>query len=353
MFKLTTVKAALVGAVAVALIGGGVTSASAAITPSGSTSAYYVFDAATEALVADGAPIAFDQLVAGYPSDSGFSDYNQMFTGPAAATEVYVFVSPRGDERDTSKWLGRQMNGFNDPAAKTVLTPAMLLNNLAGSNYASVKANGGTFSAGIAFTSSYGVTVEDAAFVHITVQPGGSWSYVATKDDATGPVDPTDPSTTGEIDLEATTIAPTDGSLSLVVPADAKATFGEATLVNGKSTSTASLPEVTVNDERVVSRKGWTLTQSVADFTNGTETIGATNLGVAPKVNATGTTSTGVSPAAAQVAGAATYPAPFAQAAAGAGVGVTKLGADLTLVAPSDAPAGTYTSKMTLTLVSK
>lgn len=352
MITSKSVKAAFAGALALVLVGAGAGAANAAIEPAGSTTEYYIFDAATEALVADGATIAWDQLVAGYPTDSGFANYDQYFTAPDAATGVYVYVAPRGDERDQSKWLGSQMQSFGTTGQKTVLTPAMLLQNLSGVNYAAVKANGGTFSAGLAFTSGNGIIVEDTSFVHITVANDGTgnWSYVATKDNGGNP---TEPGQSGEIDLEATTITATDGNLSLSVPADAKATFGEATLVNGKSTSTATLPEVTVTDERAVSKQGWTLTQSIADFTNGSATIAKANLGVAPKINPTGTTATGVQPAAAQVAGSATYPAPFADAAAGSGVGVTKLSADLTLVAPSDAPAGTYTSKMTLTLVSK
>lgn len=346
----TSIKAALAGVLALALVGGGVTAANAAMNPPGSSEEYYIFDAATEALVADGEPIAFDQLVAGYPVDNGFANYDQMFTGPEKATGVSVFVSPRGGERDTSKWIGSQMNSFNKPGSKRVLTPAMLLNNLAGANYANVKALGGDFSAGLAFTSGNGVIVEDVSFVHINVKPGGQWTYVATKNtDST----PTNPDTPGDIALEATTVTAADGNLSLSVPAAAKATFGAATLVNGKSTSTATLPEITVTDERAVSKKGWTLTQSISDFTNGSATIAKANLGVAPKVSLAGTTATGVQPSAAQIAGKAVYPSPFAEAQAGSGVGVTKLSADLALVAPADAPAGTYTSKMTLTLVSK
>jgi len=351
MFRSSTLKAAAAAALALVLVGTGVSAAQAANTPAGSTEPFYIFDATTENLVKNGDAIAFDQLVAGYPVGEGFSNYDKMFTGPSTATGVSVFVSPRGGERDTSKWLGSQMNAFNDPAKKTVLTPALLLNNLAGANYAAVKANGGDFSAGLAFTSSNGVVVEDVSFVYITVKAGGSWSYTATvpsSGDNGGSA-----TTTGEIGLEATTVAAKDGALSLSVPASAKATFGQATLVNNKSTSTASLPEVTVTDERVVSKKGWTLTQTVAAFTSDSATFSAANLGVAPKINSSATTATGVTAAAAQTAGSATYPAAFASAAVGAGVGVTKLGADLTLVAPSDAPAGTYTSKMTLTLVSK
>ncbi len=193
------------------------------------------------------------------------------------------------------------MNAFNDPAKKTVLTPALLLNNLAGANYASVKANGGDFSAGLAFTSNNGVIVEDASFAYITVKPGGSWSYTATVP-AGGGTTPPAGGTSGDISLQATTVAPQDGALSLSVPAGAKATFGQAQLVNNKSTSTASLPEVTVTDDRVVSKKGWTLTQTVRRVHQRRRLVQLRQPRCGPQGHPTGTTSTGVVPAAAQTA---------------------------------------------------
>ncbi|MDC5324594.1 hypothetical protein NRA33_18145, partial [Acinetobacter baumannii] len=89
-------------------------------------------------------------------------------------------------------------------------------------------------------------------------------------------------------------------------------------------------------------------TQSVQDFVSGANTIAAANLAIAPKVTSTATNATA---ATTQTGGQGK---PFAEAAPGtSSIGTTTLGADLTLVAPADAPAGTYTSKMTLTLVSK
>jgi len=70
---------------------------------------------------------------------------------------------------------------------------------------------------------------------------------------------------------------------------------------------------------------------------------------VTPKV--VGTVIPGVTAAA---AGAATTAGrPFAEAGDGVDVGDTVLDADLKFVAPATAAAGTYTSKMTLTLTSK
>ncbi|GAA2074653.1 hypothetical protein [Microbacterium hatanonis] len=354
MFSLTKKKIAVAGVLALALVGGSVTAAAAAITPSGSSETMWLWDGtdgAEKLLAPTTRVMAWDEPVYAHPNDTDYATYSTYFRGPSNAQAVSIFLSNRGEEMTSSSWISKGTNAFSDPAAKTVLAPQVTLINTAGVNLAAAKANGGNFSLGIAYTDINGVAVRAVSFVHITIRPGGDWTYEATTDQTT--TNPPAGSSSGSVDLEATTVAAQDGALSLTVPAGAKAVFSAATLVGGKSTSTATLPEVTVTDDRIVSKKGWTVTQSVADFVNGTNVIGAKNLGVAPKVIAAGTTSTGVAAASAQVAGSAIYSSPFADAPAGSGVGVTKLGADLTLVAPVDAPAGTYTSKMTLTLVSK
>lgn len=354
MFGKKSTLALAAAALTAALVAAPLTAATAAITPSGSLETMWIWDGSdgAEKLIPAGQTIQWGEPVYAHPNDTDYASYTTMFTGPQEAKAVSLFLSARGKETSYADRLGKGPNGFNNPDAKTVLAPQVTLQDLGGTDMGTVKANGGDYSLGMVFTDITGVTVYAATFVHITVQPGGAWTYQPTIDVTDEPGEG-DPTMTGSVDLEATTVAGQDGSLSLAVPAAAKATFSTATLVGGKSTSTATLPEVTVTDERVVSKKGWTLTQSVTDFVNGQTTIDKKNLGVTPKVNAEGTTATGVVASTAQTAGSATFPSSFAEAPAGSGVGVTKLGADLTLVAPADAPAGTYTSKMTLTLVSK
>ncbi|AWB96448.1 hypothetical protein DCE93_12980 [Agromyces badenianii] len=354
MLKSIRAKAAVAGAIALALVGATAPAAMAAITPSGSSSAFYILDD-NATLIADGAVRQWDDFILGNPNAVNPGD---AFVGSADATGVKVFLSTRGQERDIQNWVGKNDAGFA-PGTKDVSYPNISIFQIDGANMGTVKTNGGQFSLGIAFTKSNDVLIADSGvmYAHITVYPGGTWSYVASTD-VTAPVDPcvADPAScqTGDIDLQATTIAAEDGALQLTVPANAAATFGTATLVNRLSTSTATLPEVTVSDDRVVSRPGWTLTQSVANFVSGTNTIEAKHLGSTPKVVAAGTTSTTATAGAAQTPGTAAYPSAFADGAAGPGsLGITKLSADLKLVAPVDAPAGTYTSKMTLTLVSK
>jgi hypothetical protein len=230
---------------------------------------------------------------------------------------------------------------------------------LSGAGLAAVLSSGGEFSLGIACTSSSGNTADRAYYRYIDVATNGSGAFtaVATVDVAPSstptPTPTVDPTLTGSIAMSATTTAAVNGALSLSVPASAAATFGSPTLVNNKSTTTGTLPNVTVTDDRVVTRQGWTLSANVADFVNGSVTIGKANLGIVPSVVAGSTTASGVTAGTATVAGSATYPFTFAEAAANQTVGNSVLGGNLTFVAPQDKAAGTYTSTLTLTLASK
>ncbi|MDF9809691.1 hypothetical protein M2116_000635 [Aurantimicrobium minutum] len=148
-----------------------------------------------------------------------------------------------------------------------------------------------------------------------------------------------------------------DGTLSLVVPASASSTLNPATLVNNISTSTGTLGQFSVNDQRTVSKQGWTLYADVTDFvlsTNPATTISKTQLGTAPQSVSGSTEATGITLGAATNPGAATYPMVFAEAAAqSSAVGLSTFDAALTFVAPQQYPVGTYNATVTITLVSK
>jgi hypothetical protein len=114
------------------------------------------------------------------------------------------------------------------------------------------------------------------------------------------------------------------------------------------------LPNVSVTDERVVTKRGWIITANVADFVNSitpATTISKVNLGMLPRVVTTD--ATGVTAGLETAAGNANYPFTFASASASNGVGSTTIAGDLTFVSPVDKAAGTYTSTLTLTLVSR
>jgi hypothetical protein len=148
-----------------------------------------------------------------------------------------------------------------------------------------------------------------------------------------------------------------DGTLSLIVPAGATATFGNATLVNNVSTSIGELGEFSVNDQRTTSKQGWTLHVDVTDFvlsTDQTIHIPKSQLATVPRIVTGSTEASGITLGQPSTAGTASYPMIFAEAAPQASsVGHSTFNAGLTFVAPQEFPVGTYNATVTITLVSK
>ncbi len=160
----------------------------------------------------------------------------------------------------------------------------------------------------------------------------------------------------GNVTMSAGVSAIQNGFLELSVPALAAAAFTAPTIENNYSITRGTLGNIQVNDSRWVTTDGWDLTADVDTFKDGTKEIAKSNFGLAPKKVANLTTATGQTLATATVAGSATYPTAFASAAKLADLGdtgITVLNADLTLRAPRTTLAGTYTSKVTLTLATK
>jgi hypothetical protein len=163
----------------------------------------------------------------------------------------------------------------------------------------------------------------------------------------------------GDVSMSVTTVQAVDGTLSLDVPTGTVGTFGTSTLQGDVNTSKATgtlSNNVTVNDARVYSRKGWELTATVSSFTGAGTTIDGKQLGIKPNLVTSGTTAEGQVIPAERVAGTALGTGGsylFASASADNTVGATKLNADLTFVAPQYKPAGTYTGTLSLTLASK
>jgi len=342
-------------AVAAATFVAGIATMSIAATQTnGSDGPLHIWNGTTAELVSPATSMAWNGDLL---SSSSSSDIAAVITCPVSSTGYRTFLAARGQERTPAGWSAFKPGSFasGKDVAYEALTPSSLVNGSPGQ--AAVKAAGGDFSLGIACTSNSGVTVTAAFYRYITVTAGtGAFVAAATADVVTSTPTPTataDPTLTGSIALSATTTAAANGTLSLSVPANAAATFGSPTLVNNKSTTTGTLPNVTVTDERFVTRQGWTLSANVADFVNGGVTIGKANLGIAPSVVVGSTTAGGVTAGTATTAGSATYPFTFAEAAASQTVGNSVIGGNLTFVAPQDKAAGTYTSTLTLTLVSK
>jgi hypothetical protein len=117
------------------------------------------------------------------------------------------------------------------------------------------------------------------------------------------------------------------------------------------------LGQISVNDQRTVSKQGWTMYADVTNFvlsTNQAVSISKTQLGAVPQLISGSTEATGISLGAPTSAGAASYPMIFAEASAQASsVGHSTFDAALTFVAPPEYPVGTYNATVTITLVSK
>jgi len=345
--KLTkNLRFAAVGVVSLVLVSG-VSVAASAATLLPSDGPVYVYDT-NSALGAAGYSWAWDEDAFGSASAT---DVNAMLACPAASTGVSIFLSDPGTERTPLTWKAYAAGAFNG-ASTNVLNSFLVPDALVNGAGAGVKAAGGTFSLGVACTTNNGVTVVGAFFNTIVVTPvTGAYTIAA------GPTAPVAPGPqNGTVELAPTTVAAVNGVLALTVPAGAAAIFAAPTLVNGVSTTVGTLGAVTVNDGRFSTAQGWDLSANVADFVNSTDatnTISRVQLGIAPSVTAAGTTATNVTAGAPQVAGSTVYPVKMASGAASNTTGNSVIDAGLTFVAPAAKAAGTYTSTMTLTVVSK
>ncbi|MDY7542997.1 MULTISPECIES: hypothetical protein [unclassified Cryobacterium] len=352
------IRFAAVGVVSLALVAGASMVASASVQTNGSAAPVYLYDT-NAAQLADGVTLGWtDDLI----GSSAQGDINGEFACPVGTTGIFSFLAAPGTENVPNTWKAFAPLGFNGTSLNVLnpfLTPSSMINGAQGA----VKAAGGNYSLGLACTNLNGVAVTAGFYRSIVVTPvTGAFTVAAQADVVVTPTPTPTPTatapagTTGTVALAPTTANATNGALALTVPAGAAATFSAPSLVNNKSTTVGTLGAVTVNDGRVVSRNGWDLSANVANFVNSTDatsTISKVQLGLAPSVTVAGTSATGVTAAAAQVAGSASYPAAFASGAAANTVGDSVLNAGLTFVAPQEKAAGTYTSTLTLTVVSK
>jgi hypothetical protein len=424
--KMRLAAVAVVSLACVALVAG---SASAAVQTNGSDGGVYIYDVDT-ALAADNT--SFLWTSAAYGSSSR-TDAGAVITCPSDSTGVRTFVSAVGSERVLASHKAYAASAFVS-GTKGVAYANIKLSSLTNGAGAGVKADGGSYSLGVACLKDAAV---NAAFYRtISVTAGtGSWTAtdsVATDEfrfstqpasqtvavgsnvtftaatsgtpaqsaikwekaesTATGSFSPvsaatsgtltvssvsdadngdiyravatnsagditsssavlTVSATTGNVTMNADVINAQDGTLSLSVVSGATVNFAAATLgSNNTSISTGTLPNITVNDGRVHTRPGWSLSASVSDFSFSSNTINKAQLGLVPaKVSAT---AAGTQAGATQVAGSAVYPAVIATGTAANAVGNTVLNGALTFVAPQEKPAGTYTSTMTLTVMS-
>ena len=134
---------------------------------------------------------------------------------------------------------------------------------------------------------------------------------------------------------------------------------GDATKHRRAWVFTGSLGGVAVVDTRP-GEPGWTVTGQATAFVNGPVTIPASNLGWVPTLVTTGSDAEGSVAAGGALASSLaqasstglSQPGKLASAAAANGLGAQNLGSTLELRIPDTSPTGSYTSTLTLTLVS-
>jgi hypothetical protein len=341
MFKHNIARATLVSAITLALVATTAGAANAAAPVSDGPVG--LFNPGDETPYPAGTVFKWDDETVGAQSAT---EARATFECPADATQTRTFISAVGAEK-TLPWIAYAEAGYLKSNLEPTLTPE---SQILGSQ-AQARATGGDFSIGVACVKDNGVNFASSGlwFTTIHVTPG-TGAYTVDQPGSTTP--PAAGGGTADIALTAQVAAAADGALSLVVPAGAAATIGAPTIVNGVSTSAGTLPDFTVKDARALTHTGWTLTSTVTDFVAGTASIPAAQLTVTPVIKST--TAAAGSVTAAPAGPASNTGTPFASATDNPGVGDTVLNAGLSFAAPSAAtPAGTYTSKMTLTLVSK
>lgn len=173
-------RAAAVGAVSLALLSGAMTTAHAAGTTEtpGFKGSFYIVDN-KGTLINEGDPISWDQNVLAVTAPG---DYTTTIDGTSASTGVRTFIAKRGTENNAKTYNAYSPKGS---LLTVLLADVALYSQLVNGGgepkgAPAVKATGGDYSLGIAFTTDGGLSVsEDGVyFVHITVQAGtGSWSY--------------------------------------------------------------------------------------------------------------------------------------------------------------------------------
>ncbi len=267
-------------------------------------------------------------------SDGSFTA-NQTKTGPTQAVNLTLTASPNPATSGQS----------------VTLTATASVSGATGS--VAFENNGtvigtGTLSGGKATTPFTAPTVTSASTVNLTAVYTPSGSFTAgTAGSLALPVNPA-PANSGTIPLAVS--VPQSGSFSLTVDSTDVVTLTASSL-----SATGTTTPITVNDTRN-SYPGWSVSGQDGSWTGTGTAAGGTFTGnqlgwtptdtaLAPGVTL-GTAVTAASPGLGTAA-----PLASVHAALGNGYGTTTLGANLTLAIPATAPAGPYTSGLTISAV--
>lgn len=170
--KIGTIVAA---ATAVSLLAGGFSATAAnAATPAPQ---FYLLDGGDGHLLADDTVLHWDSQVLATPGPT-IDDITVVFPGTPDATGVAYFIAPQGKEASMADWTASS-DGALTPGTFDIMSPNLTLSGFLFGNWAQVKANGGDFSLGFAWTRNNGLNIADAGvkYVGIHVTPGGDWTF--------------------------------------------------------------------------------------------------------------------------------------------------------------------------------
>ncbi|BAJ75601.1 hypothetical protein MTES_2637 [Microbacterium testaceum StLB037] len=164
-------------ATAVSLLAGGFSATAAnAATPAPQ---FYLLDNNVGNPVPDGTVLQWDSQVIAAPGPG--ADYiTTLFKGTSDATGVAYFIAPQGKESTMSAWTASS-DGALTPGTVDIMAPNLTLSGFLFGNWAQVKANGGDYSLGFAWTRNNGLNIADAGvkYIGIHVKPGGDWTFDA------------------------------------------------------------------------------------------------------------------------------------------------------------------------------
>ena len=246
-------RAAVSGAVALALVGVGAGTAFATTDVSDSWFAgpLYLVNANQLTDIAPGATINWATAVdsVSVPGDEDFPG----FIGPDNAHEFDVFISPRGHENVLADW-NAWTSGTAYPSQQMVLqevTPSSL--GTAGQALSggpkgkdAIKDQGGEYSLGIAYRDGIGGGVIEAYYAYITVTPGtGAYTYedlskAVVKTPTTTTITDAPASVTSGEDFTLTATVTGAGATGTVLFKNGATTIGSATLSGGVATTTTA-----------------------------------------------------------------------------------------------------------------
>ncbi|GAB2815666.1 hypothetical protein GCM10027022_02140 [Alpinimonas psychrophila] len=132
----------------------------------------FIFDGG-DAVVAPGTKMAWNDDA--FASSVEATEYAE-FLCPESSTGGFSFLAERGNEKSPSAWKMNAPLGFR-PGSHSLLAPVVTPDWLINGDFAQIKAQGGSYSLGVACVENNGLSASKVFFRSITVTAGtGDWT---------------------------------------------------------------------------------------------------------------------------------------------------------------------------------